>query len=556
MPKNRRNPSSSTLLERLGSMAHEAPERWQYLPYDQLHERLLAQVDGSVGAHFIESSWKAGQRPYHRQKLALILANQRHFALELAEKGIPVDYRFSDRPYEEVLEEAAEELGALTVNEPAERELRHALAKLIEAGILEARPHPGWLTTNADFEDLGDPPWRMDAFYRRVRKRTGYLMEDGKPTGGKFSFDAENRKAWSGEPKAPEPPRFEPDEITCEVAALIEERFCDHPGQVDLEHLPATRDDAQELWRWAKKHCLEHFGPFEDAMSVHSSGLFHTRLSPLLNLHRLWPAEILEDVLDADLPLPSKEGFLRQVIGWREFVRHVHRASDGFRTLPDQKSAPAKSPGDGGWKPATGKAWKSRAPTAPGGARPGFLSSDGELPAAYWGDALSGLHCLDRVVQDVWREGWSHHITRLMVLSNIATLLDVSPRALTDWFWVAYIDAFDWVVEPNVLAMGTFATGDLMTTKPYVSGAAYIDRMSDYCGECAFDPKKTCPITSLYWSFLERHRNQLEGNHRLALPLKSCETRAKEKKRRDEMTFDIVRRALTSGEAIVPEDLE
>ena len=152
----------------------------------------------------------------------------------------------------------------------------------------------------------------------------------------------------------------------------------------------------------------------------------------------------------------------------------------------------------------------------------------------------------------MWEEAYSHHITRLMVLSNLATLLDISPRELTDWFWVAYIDAFDWVVEPNVLAMGTFGVGELMTTKPYVSGAAYIDKMSDYCESCSFHPKKSCPITSLYWAFLNRKRKQLEGNRRIALPLASAAKRSAEKKKEDKRVFEWVRERLAAGERVEP----
>jgi deoxyribodipyrimidine photolyase-related protein len=174
------------------------------------------------------------------------------------------------------------------------------------------------------------------------------------------------------------------------------------------------------------------------------------------------------------------------------------------------------------------------------------------VPTAYWGNP-SGLACLDRVVSDVWAEGYSHHITRLMVLCNLAALLGISPRAMTDWFWAAYTDAYDWVVEPNVLGMGLYAVGDLMTTKPYVSGAAYIDRMSDYCSACAFDPKTDCPITPLYWAFLARHRGRLSGNPRLRLPATSLDRRGAHLRKRDARVFDLVREILGSGGLLSPE---
>jgi len=253
-------------------------------------------------------------------------------------------------------------------------------------------------------------------------------------------------------------------------------------------------------------------------MSTRSRGLFHTRISPLLNLHRLLPRRVVEAVTDLDIPLASKEGFIRQVLGWREFVRHVHRETEGVRQLD-----------------AT------------------VLDADWPLPSAYWGTP-SGLHCLDTVVRDVWDEAYSHHITRLMVLANIATLLGVRPRELSDWFWVAYADAYDWVVEPNVLGMGTYAVGDLMTTKPYVSGAGYISRMSDYCAACTFHPKTTCPLTDLYWQFLARNRDRLAGNVRVAVPLRALEKRSVAKRRRDATVLTVVRDRLAAGAPVTPDD--
>ena len=396
----------------------------------------------------------------------------------------------------------------------------------------------------------------MDVFYKYVRSMTGLLMNDGKPVGGKYSFDVENRKKWKGEPAPPKPPRFEVDPITEEVVDLIDERFAHHPGTLDASRLPATADDAERLWQWARRECLPQFGPFEDAMSTASSGLFHTRVSPLLNLHRLLPKRIVEEIAsDENIPLASREGFVRQILGWREFVRHVHRETDGFRRLGSSRKARIDpDPGDGGYSRWSGTAWNAPKSIADGGAKPSKLEASEPLPSAYWGTE-SGLHCLDQVVADVWREGWSHHITRLMVLSNIATLIGASPRELTDWFWVAYIDAFDWVVEPNVLAMGTFATGELMTTKPYVSGAAYIHKMSDFCESCAFDPKKNCPMTRMYWAFLARHADRLGRNPRFAGPVASVRRRADAERSEDERVLGVVRDTLSKGALLRPESL-
>ncbi len=537
--------------------------RWIYVPYDQLTDRigpLSGHDPDELGIVMVESPWKASRRPYHRQKLALILANGRHFALEQAARGVAVRVEVADGPYHRALEPVISELGPLTVMRPAERELRADLAPLVASGGLLETAHEGWLSTEDDFASSQKtrPPWRMDAFYRQMRRRTGLLMEDGKPVGGKYSFDADNRKPWPGEPPAPEPPSFEADEISLEVAELIETRFGDHPGEVDLAALPATAGDAERLWRWARDECLPTFGPYEDALSRTSRGLFHTRISPLLNILRLLPERVVADAAAMDLPLASREGFIRQVLGWREFMYRVHERTDGFRELPGgEPPAVRETPGDGAWGRWAGRSWPDdTAEGAPdGGAAPSALGADRPLPVGYWPGNPTGLDCLDRVVDDVWSEAWSHHISRLMVLANLASLLDVAPRELTDWFWIAYCDAYDWVVEPNVLAMGSYGVGPLMTTKPYVSGAAYIHRMSDYCPDCDFDPKNDCPITHLYWAFLDRHRDAFADNHRMRLVLSSLGKRRDSLKRYDTVIFDWACSRLDRGERLHPDEL-
>ncbi|MEM9176656.1 MAG: cryptochrome/photolyase family protein [Myxococcota bacterium] len=521
----------SAFLERLRSMNEADPaedRRWIYVPYDQLTDRvgpLAEEAPETLGIVLVETTWKPAQRPYHKQKLAMVLASQRHFALEQAERGVAVRYVFGEDAYDALLAPVIEELGPLEMMEAAEYELRSRLAPLVEAGDVEVLPNETWLTSREQFTaSIGDgKSWRMDKFYRRVRKDTGILMEGGKPEGGKYSYDADNRKAWKGDPPAPKPPCFDVDEIKAEVAELVEARFGDHPGELDLTTIPASRAEAEAVWAWAKASCLTHFGPYEDAMSTRSSGLFHTRISALMNNGRLLPRDVVDDALALDLPLSSKEGFVRQILGWREFMRHVHVETEGFRRLPKGASSNA-------------------------------LAANEPLPDAYWGTP-SGLACLDHVVTDVWRTGYGHHITRLMVLSNIATLLGLDPRELSDWFWVAYVDAYDWVVEPNVIGMGTFALGDLFVTKPYVSGAAYVNRMSDYCQSCEFSPKKDCPLTPLYWSFLERNEKALEGNVRMAMPLRSLAKRDKKRRAADRRVRAKVIDALRKGVPITPEDV-
>ncbi|MBX3224375.1 MAG: cryptochrome/photolyase family protein [Labilithrix sp.] len=545
-------------LERLQRHLGDDPRRWLFVAYDQLSADVgpLAREDPrSLGVVVVECPDKAARRPYHKQKLALVLANLRHFALEQAARGVRVRHVVAPS-YAEAIRGVTRQTGPLRMMRAAERELRVELGPLIEEGVVEEIPHEGWLTSHDDFvASQGGPPWRMDAFYRYVRRRRGVLVnEDGRPVGGRFSFDVENRRPWRGDPPPPRAPTFEPDAITREVCDLVNERMTRHPGNIRPERLPATADDAARAWAWAKKHCLAEFGPFEDAMSTTSRGLFHTRVSPLLNLLRLTPARLVRDAIAMrSLPLPSKEGFVRQVLGWREYVHHVHEATDGFRVLGEREQRTARAPGDGGFRRWSGEAWQ-RGLGGDGGSLASVLGADRPLPPAYWGEP-SGMNCLDQVVAGVWDEAWSHHITRLMVLSNLAALLDVSPRELTDWFWVAYVDAYDWVVEPNVHGMGSFGAGDVMTTKPYVAGSAYIDKMSDFCRGCRFDPKTTCPFTSLYWAYLGRHQAALGGLPRMRLPVLAASKRTLAQRRHDAHVFAHVSEVLARGDELEPDGM-
>jgi deoxyribodipyrimidine photolyase-related protein len=548
---------------------------WHLVLPDQLTDevgRLAEPPRGELGIVLIESGEWLRRRPYHRQRLGLLLLNQRSFAIEQAARGVSVCYLQTEAPLSGAIQDllvnggdraiapfGAPVVGPLTVMEPAEREVRAELAPLVDSGALRVLPNSLFMTSTDDFAESArgqrSDRFRMDRFYRHVRQRTGVLMTGDRPLGGRFSFDTENRERWDGTPQAPRPLRFRRSPLRDELEAEIVTRFSRHPGKLDLGALPATRSDVRRVVEWSLRECLPHFGPYEDAMSTASRGLFHTRLSPLMNIGRVLPHTLVARAAAADVPLASREGFIRQILGWREFVRHVHRATDGFRSLAGN-GEPTTKPGEGGFRRWKKEAWGACDAPAPidGGARPNALGADLPLPPAYWGKR-SGLGCLDQVVADVWAEGWSHHITRLMVLANIATLLGVSPRELTDWFWVAYADAYDWVVEPNVLAMGTFAVGDLMTTKPYVSGAAYIRSMSDHCATCAFDPNGDCPITSLYWHFLHRNRAALSGNERVAMAVASVARRSNDRRARDERVFVHVRDVLIRGERLTPAGL-
>ncbi len=520
-------------------------ERWHFVAYDQLNRELLPTSGTSqLGLIFIETTWKAKQLPYHKQKLVLQLSNQRHFALEMQQLGHPIRYVFSDKEYSDILVELGDEYGVITVTKPAELTLRESISNLVKNSKIKVLNHKGWLTTTEEFtSSVGDkPPWRMDKFYRHIRKTRAILLdENSKPLGGSWSLDDQNRQPWDGAVDLPQIPIFKPDRITSEVIQMVEQKFSHHPGKINRENIPASDEDSARLWDWAKSSVMHWFGPYEDAMTKEHKTLFHTTVSSLLNLSRLMPKTLLEDTLALDIPLNSKEGFVRQIIGWREFVRHVHELTNGFEVEDENISSRSGAGWEGDWS-------NSRI-------TPNVLENNFSLPPTYWGEE-SGMLCLDRAVSDVVETGYAHHIPRLMVLANIGNLLGINPRELTDWFWAMFTDAYDWVVEPNVLAMGTYAVGDVMTTKPYVSGTPYIKKMGDYCGDCSLHFKKSCPISDMYWNFLEENQSHFSKNHRMAMPMRTLAKRTQEAKDSAKEVTDYVRLQISQGLKLNPQVLE
>jgi deoxyribodipyrimidine photolyase-related protein len=333
--------------------------RWIYVPYDRLTDRagpLHCTNPAQCGIVMVESLEKGMRRPYHKKKLALLLSNERHFALEQAARGVKVIYIFTAGTFGDGLLEAQKKyaLKQITVTRPAERELRLDLNQAQQEGLkLEEQEDATWLTTEAHFENVfgispGTRPqtFLMDRFYRAMRKHTGLLMAGGKPIGGKFSYDQENRKPFRGEVPVPHRPSYPPDEITTEVLRLVERRFPTHFGSLEGFDLPVTAKDCRAFWSFALTHLLPWFGPWEDAMAINQPDLFHSKISALMNLSRVLPREAVNDVAAAyaqgQIPLPSAEGFIRQILGWREFMRHVHRLTDGYRDLRVPYEKPAK----------------------------------------------------------------------------------------------------------------------------------------------------------------------------------------------------------------------
>ena len=525
--------------------AQSSPKRWVFLLYDQLNLSLIPFNDErptETGLVLIESIAKGTSRPYHKQKIAMLISNMRHFAIEAQRKGHPISYIITRENYSNALQNLSG-LGVIHTIRAAEKSTRDELSPLVDSGLLTEHPHKGWITPIDWFtEALGTkPPFRMAPFYQKFRQETGILMDGSKPIGGKYSFDSENRSPWDGMHDLPDPPSYSRDSIDLEVEELVNSTFEEHPGSADLSAQPTTIGQAKDALEYAIS-VLPLFGKYEDAMTTYSRGLFHSRLASILNLSRLLPKDVVDRVLSTDAPLNSVEGFIRQIV-WREYVHHVHVVTDGFQNLEVNRTPNIEN--DAGW-------WKSKRNGAQPNQNPNHLSQNRKLPVAYWGEK-SGLNCLDQTVQSVMEDGWTHHIPRLMVQSNIASLLDVNPRELTDWFHASFIDAYDWVVEPNVLGMGTYALGDSMMTKPYVSGTPYINRMGDYCKSCSLDPKKTCPISSLYWAYLERHRSAFEGNFRMSMPLRTLSKRPEDKKVKDRILFESVYESLSAGRVWRPD---
>lgn len=433
----------------------------------------------------VESLPEEDTLQYHPQKILFTFACMRRFAIELRKEkpDISLDYvEFSQSTFAEVVNRYS----AVEVHfvDPCGAKSLHWIQKdLLAKCVVHANPF--FLSDDSMLQ--AKPPYLMETFYRAMRTKFGILMHEGKPLGGKWNYDEENRLAplqiWEENPPEDFLKKDWCDQTDVEIYKSLEktlqsylprERF----GKFQRPTLPTHSQSAQLFLSEFVSKRLDFFGPYEDAMIAESVGLFHSGLSPMMNLQIISPREILAAVASApdDVPLSSKEGFVRQVLGWREFVRLVY--------LRHEKEYQSTN----------------------------FFGFSEKLPPLYWGHATR-MNCLSTVVNQVKETSYSHHITRLMVLGNFALLSHTDPHEVNRWFWAVYLDAFEWVVTPNVLGMSQFADGGVFATKPYVSGANYINKMSRFCKKCSYDPKKTlgddaCPFNSLYWDFIDTTRKQ------------------------------------------------
>lgn len=444
----------------------------------------------------------------HKQRIALFLAAMRHFRDQLRERGFEVTYTELDAPdhggtLSSELSKAIEthRPEKVVMVEPGDYRVRQSLQGTCNrlAVPVEFLDDTHFLCSIDDFRRHaeGRKSLRMEFFYREMRKRHGILLEDGQPVGGQWNFDQENRKSFAkdGPGAIPEPTRHEPDELTREVLSLVERRFPDHPGSIESFNWPVTRRSALARLRSFIEDFLPSFGDFQDAMWTDQPHLHHSLLSSSLNLKLLHPREVIEAAENAwregKAPLAATEGFIRQILGWREYVRGIY-----WLHMPDYLERNA-------------------------------LDADQPLPDFYW-TGRTPMRCLSQVIGQTLEHGYAHHIQRLMVTGLYSLLLGVRPREVHEWYLAVYVDAVEWVELPNTLGMSQFADGGVMASKPYCATGKYIQRMSNYCRGCPFNPARrtgddACPFTTLYWDFLLRNRAALDGNPRMTMQLRNLD---------------------------------
>jgi deoxyribodipyrimidine photolyase-related protein len=432
--------------------------------------------------------------PHHPQKIILILSAMRKFAEHLRDQGWKVAYSRLDDPGNshsiagELLRRAAE-FGAdqVIATQPGEWRLDQALRDApLRMTIL---PDDRFICSNTEFAAWADgrKQLRMEYFYRDMRRKTGLLMEGDKPAGGQWNFDHDNRKPAKPDLFRTPPLRFAPDSVTEDVIRLVEARFPNQFGKARPFLWATDRAGALAALDHFMTHTLPTFGDYQDAMLVSDPILSHSLLSPYLNIGLLTPLEVClraqTEWQAGRIPINSAEGFIRQIIGWREFMRGIY-----FLQGPDYP-------------------------------KQNMLGHRRDLPALYWG-APTKMNCLSHAIAQTRDLAYAHHIQRLMVTGNFALLAGIDPYQVHEWYLAVYIDAFEWVEAPNTVGMSQFADGGIVGSKPYVSSGAYIDRMSDYCGSCAYSVKErsgpnACPFNLLYWHFLLRHRDRFQGNPRM-----------------------------------------
>jgi deoxyribodipyrimidine photolyase-related protein len=463
---------------------------------DQLSQQQAALVKQTNSPIiFIESRDWVRLRPYHAQKLVLVWAAMRHFAEELRSLGYGVTYCQAEdfaTPLREWIE--SHQLTEVRLLTPSDHSFLVYLKNLSLPCRLTLVPNNLFLWSSSEFQAWAQPRKRLllEDFYRAGRKRWQILVENGQPLGGKWNYDHDNRQPPQKNSTFLESLRFSPDALTTQVITEVKNLAIPTYGQITPFYWGVTRTQALLVLEDFLTQRLPFFGPYQDAMLSREETLWHSLLSPYLNLGLLHPLEVIQRALEVHdetpLPLNSLEGFIRQILGWREYMY-------GLYHLVEESYFSSN--------------WFAHAQP---------------LPAFYWDSAQTQMNCLKKVLQQVERTGYAHHIQRLMILSNFALISGVNPQELENWFHIVIIDAYDWVMQTNVLGMGQFADGGKLASKPYAASANYINRMSDYCQGCRYNPKSrtgadACPFNFFYWDFLSRHQDKLASQGRMNLIL-------------------------------------
>lgn len=469
---------------------------------DQLSHSLSALADADPQDSLVlmaEVMSEATYVKHHKKKIAFLFSAMRHFAEELREKGFQVRYVTLDDPENTQslsgeLGRAIAESGASTIvaTECGEWRLAEDMRGWgTHLGVpVEIREDDRFLCSIEEFGQWrkGRKQLRMEYFYRDMRRRHRVLLEGEEPVGGKWNFDAENRKPPAEGLKGPRRISHRKDDITTAVLALVEERFADNMGSLDSFHYAVTTDQAEMELQQFIDEILPNFGDYQDAMVKGEPYLYHSLISSYVNAGLLLPIDVIRRAeaawFEGLAPLNAVEGFIRQILGWREYVRGIY-----WTEMPDY-------------------------------AQRNHFSAARPLPQMYW-TAKTDMVCMKGAIGDTIEHAYSHHIQRLMVTGNFAMLAGIDPAEVCEWYLAVYSDAYEWVELPNTLGMALYGDGGLMASKPYAASGKYIDRMSNFCGGCRYDPKLTtgpraCPFNALYWDFLDRNTEKLARNPRLS----------------------------------------
>jgi len=437
---------------------------------------------------------------HHKKKIAFVFSAMRHFAKQLKSVGINVNYtHYNDEENKGSLTKQVEyflssnDIEQIIISQPAEYRLLEEVNAWSDGFGIDVliTEDNRFFAKQSYFEQWakGRKQLRMEYFYREMRKQTGYLMNGDKPIDGKWNFDADNRNKLPKNHSLPQPTKFAADKITAEVISLVQTEFSDHFGDINDFHYATTRQEALVVLHEFVQERLPLFGTYQDAMTQNEAWMYHSHVSFYLNTGMLLPKEVLDAAQAAyekgDAPINSVEGFIRQVLGWREYVRGFY-----WHLMPDYKSQ-------------------------------NFLEAKRALPAFFW-TSDTQMNCLSQCVSQTKQNAYAHHIQRLMVLGNFALLAGLDPEQVNEWYLIVYADAYEWVELPNVSGMVLFADGGQLASKPYAASGSYINKMSDYCSHCHYSVKEktghqACPFNYLYWDFLIRHKEKFKGNPRMSM---------------------------------------